>query len=186
MTRNKSSRGLTFACGRDYAFSASANHWSGLRARELGGQPPPSGFFTSVIHDVPFMGGSCGRVKTLPVLARSLNPHVSAHPHESGRAENINRLARRNTMPKSTKGASAPAANPIDPHKLCAAIDLLDEAYAISAFMADAINRVIPDTDDALSVHGRVGFHLVMCDMADRIKKASFIVDEYREGVNHD
>ena len=89
-------------------------------------------------------------------------------------------------MPKSTKGASAPAANPIDSHTLCAAIDLLDEAYAISAFMADSINRVVPDTDDVLSAQERFGFHLVMCDMADRIKKASFIVDEYREGVNHD
>ena len=89
-------------------------------------------------------------------------------------------------MNKKTTTTSAPAANPIDSNKLCAAIDLLDEAYAISAFMADAINRVIPDTDDALSVHGRVGFYLVMCDMADRIKKASSIVDEYREEVRHD
>jgi len=82
-------------------------------------------------------------------------------------------------MPKSIKGASAPAANPIDSNKLCAAVDLLDEAYAISAFMSGAIGH------DVLSVKERFGFHLVMCDMADRIKKASSIVDEYREGVNH-
>jgi len=89
-------------------------------------------------------------------------------------------------MKANSKGATAPAANPIDPHKLCTAIDLLDEAYAISAFMADAINRVVPDTDDVLSAQERFGFHLVMCDTADRIKKASSIVDEYREEVCHD
>ena len=89
-------------------------------------------------------------------------------------------------MPKSTKGASAPAANPIDSHKLCAAVDLLDEAYAISTFMAEAIGHADLDGDVVLSNKERFGFHLVMCDMADRIKKASFIVDEYREGVNHD
>jgi hypothetical protein len=82
-------------------------------------------------------------------------------------------------MNKKTTNTPAPAANPIDSHKLCAAIDLLDEAYAISAFMAGAIGH------DVLSVKEKFGFHLIMCDMAERIKKASSIVDEYREGVNH-
>jgi hypothetical protein len=55
------------------------------------------------------MGGSCGREKSLPVLARSANLHESAHPFCSGRAENINRLARSTTMLKASKGASAPS-----------------------------------------------------------------------------
>lgn len=88
---------LTSACNRDYASSTSANHWAGLAAWKLGGHPPLSGFFTSVIHEMPFLGGSCGRAKALPVLARSANPHVSAHPFSSGGAENLNRLARSHT-----------------------------------------------------------------------------------------
>lgn len=66
-----------------------------------------------------------------------------------------------------------------DPYDLCKAIDLLDEAYAISAFMAGAIRPNVSDKE-------KFGFHLIMCDMADRIKKASSIVDEYREGVSHE
>lgn len=85
---------LTSALSPDYSLLAGAHHRPGLTAWKQGGQPPPSGFFTSVIHEMPFLGGSCGRVKALPVLARSVNPHVSAHPFDSGGAENINRLAR--------------------------------------------------------------------------------------------
>lgn len=88
-------------------------------------------------------------------------------------------------MAAQPKGASASAANPIDSHKLCVASDLLDEVYAISAFVAGAIGHADLDGDVVLSNKERFGFHLVMCDMADRIKKASSIVDEYREGVNH-
>lgn len=87
-------------------------------------------------------------------------------------------------MKTNSPGASAPV-SPIDPNTLCNAIDLLDEAYAMSVFIANAVNRVIPDTDNNLSVQERFGFHLVMCDVADRIKKASSMVDEYREGVSH-
>ena len=99
---------LTSAPRRDYSVSAGANHQTGLASCEQGGQPPLSGFFTSVIQDTQFMGGSCGEPKGSPVLARYANPHESAHPIGVGRAENINRLARSNTMPKSTKRASAP------------------------------------------------------------------------------
>ena len=89
---------LTSAFHWDYSLSASANHWSGLAARKLGGQAAfRAAFYLSVIHEIPFMGGSCGRVKALPVLARSANPHVSAHPFSRGRAEYINRLARSQT-----------------------------------------------------------------------------------------
>ncbi len=87
---------LTSVLHRDYSFDAGAHHRSGLRARMLGGQSPLSGFFMSVIPWPLFLGGLCGRVKALPVLARSLNLHSSAHPHESGEAEYFNRLARRN------------------------------------------------------------------------------------------
>jgi hypothetical protein len=59
------------------------------------------------------MGGSCGREKSLPVLARYANLHESAHPIGVGEAENTNRLARSIIMPKSTKGASAPTAKPV-------------------------------------------------------------------------
>lgn len=48
-------------------------------------------------------------------LSRSLNPHGSAHPHESGEAENLNRLIRSFTMAKS-KGATAPASITISKH----------------------------------------------------------------------
>jgi hypothetical protein len=54
------------------------------------------------------MGGSCGREKSLPVLSRSVNLHESAHPFDSGRAENINRLDRSITMKRTPKGAPAP------------------------------------------------------------------------------
>jgi len=103
---------LTFALDRDYSVRAGANHQSGFAARVLGGQPPLCGFFTSVKQDTQFMGGSCGREKSLPVLARSANLHESAHPFCSGRAENINRFARSLTMLKASKGASAPAVKP--------------------------------------------------------------------------
>jgi hypothetical protein len=73
-----------------------------------------------------------------------------------------------------------------DPNTLCNAIDLLDEAYAISVFITSVGKRITPDTDDILSKEERLGFHLVMCDMTDRIKKASSIVDEYREGASHE
>jgi hypothetical protein len=56
------------------------------------------------------MGGSCGREKSLPVLARYANLHESARPIGVGRAENINRLARSITMKRTPKGASAPIA----------------------------------------------------------------------------
>lgn len=98
---------LTFASRPHYSVRAGANHQTGLAARVLGGQPPLSGFFTSVIQDTQFMGGSCGREKSLPVLARSANPHVSAHPFSRGQAENINRLARSITMPQVSSRASA-------------------------------------------------------------------------------
>jgi hypothetical protein len=83
---------LTSALSRDYAFPALAKQGTGLAARETGGQPPLSGFFTSVIQDTQFMGGSCGREKSLPVQSRSANPHVSAHPFSRGRAEDLNRF----------------------------------------------------------------------------------------------
>jgi hypothetical protein len=85
---------LTFALQRDYAFHAPQKQGSRLASRKIGGQPPLSGFFTSVIHSSPFMGGSCGREKSLPVLSRYANLHESAHPIGVGRAENINRLDR--------------------------------------------------------------------------------------------
>lgn len=85
---------LTSAFHQDYSLFAGAHHRSSLKARMQGGQPPPSGFFTSVISRLPFLGGPCGREKSLPVLARSFNPHVSAHPFESGGADYLNRLAR--------------------------------------------------------------------------------------------
>ena len=85
---------LTSALPRDYAFSAGVIHRSGLASRMLGGQPPLSGFFTSVIHGSPFLGGSCGREKSLPALARYANLHESAHPIGVGRAENLTRLKR--------------------------------------------------------------------------------------------
>jgi len=88
-------------------------------------------------------------------------------------------------MTTNTHDASPPAAKPINSFNLCTAVDLLDEAYAISACMAGAIGHADFDGDVVLSNKERFGFHLVMCDMADRIKKASSIVDEYREGVNH-
>lgn len=99
---------LTFASSRDYALSTSSNQRPSFAAREQGGQPPSSGFFTSVTHDMPFMGGSCGEPKGSPVLARSANPHVSARQFCSWGAENINRLARSMIMSKS-KSASAPS-----------------------------------------------------------------------------
>lgn len=52
-------------------------------------------FYVRNIDRHPFMGGSCGRGKPLPVLTRSANPHESAHPFCSGRAENLNRFVRR-------------------------------------------------------------------------------------------
>lgn len=88
---------LTFAPAVAYSLPTSVNHWPGFAARETGGYPPLSGFFMPVIHEMPFMGGSCGRVKALPVLSRSANPHVSAHPFCSGRAEYINRFDRSHT-----------------------------------------------------------------------------------------
>jgi hypothetical protein len=83
-------------------------------------------------------------------------------------------------MKANSPGASAPV-SPIDPNTLCTAIDLLDQAYAISVFMAGSIGH----GDADLSDKGRFGFHLIMFDMADRIKQASFLVDEYREGASH-
>ena len=180
MTRNKSARALTAACGRDYAFSAAGVPAVGFDSPVLRWTTAAKRFFYVRSMASPFYGRAVWEgASPAGTLVRSVNPHGSAHPYDSGEAENINRLLRSFTMPKSIKGASAPAANPIDSNKLCAAVDLLDEAYAISAFMSGAIGH------DVLSVKERFGFHLVMCDMADRIKKASSIVDEYREGVNH-
>lgn len=81
-------------------------------------------------------------------------------------------------------GTSVPVSP--DSNTLVDAIDLLDEAYAISVFITSVGKRITPDTDDILSKEERFGFHLVMCDMTDRIKKASSIVDEYREGTSHE
>lgn len=100
---------LTFASGEDYSVRAGANHQTGLASRVQGGQPPLSGFFMSVIQDTQFMGGSCGELKSSPVLARYANPHESAHPIGVGGAENTNRLARSNTMPKTYFAPSLPA-----------------------------------------------------------------------------
>jgi hypothetical protein len=90
-------------------------------------------------------------------------------------------------MPKSTKGASAPVL-PINPNTLCNAIDLLDEAYAIATFVTGVICRgsSLDVEGGGLQEHEQHGFHIVMHDMAGRIKKASSIVDEYREGANHE
>jgi hypothetical protein len=88
-------------------------------------------------------------------------------------------------MNKPTQSSSAPAANPLDHNTLCNAIDLLDEAYAISAFMAASTDQAEPDVILS-SKEERRGFYLIMCDLAERIQKASFLVDEYREGASHD
>jgi hypothetical protein len=86
---------LTFSLPPYYSVIAGVNHQSGLASRVQGGQPPMSGFFyLSVKQDTQIMGGSCGREKSLPVLARYANLHESARPIGVGRAENINRLAR--------------------------------------------------------------------------------------------
>jgi hypothetical protein len=85
---------LTFSLPTYYSVIAGADHQSRLASRKLGGQPPLSGFFTSVIHGSPFLGGSCGESKDSPDLARYANPHDSAHPIGIGAAENLNRLAR--------------------------------------------------------------------------------------------
>jgi hypothetical protein len=47
---------LTSAFHRDYAFPAAKKQRSRLASRKLGGQPPLSGFFTSVIQDTHFYG----------------------------------------------------------------------------------------------------------------------------------
>lgn len=65
---------LPSALRRDYSVRAGANHQSGLTARVLSGQPPLSGFFTSVIQDTQFMGGSCGEPKGSPVLCPVCQP----------------------------------------------------------------------------------------------------------------
>lgn len=71
-----------------------------------------SGFFTSVARH-SFYGRAVWEGETpAGPLVRSLNPHGSAHPHESGEAENSNRLLRSFTMPRASKRASAQAATP--------------------------------------------------------------------------
>ena len=85
---------LTSSFFPDYAFTVPAKQGSGLASRVSGGQPPMSGFFTSVVHDRhPFMGGSCGEPKGSPVLTRYANLHESAHPIGVGRAETLNRFS---------------------------------------------------------------------------------------------
>jgi hypothetical protein len=90
-------------------------------------------------------------------------------------------------MKRTPKGASAPV-SPINPNKLCNAIDLLDEAYAVATFVTGVICRgsSLDVEGGGLQEHEQHGFHIVMSDMAGRIKKASSIVDEYREGSSHD
>lgn len=85
---------LTFAPSRRYSYFAGDIHRSELAFRKTGGQPPQSGFFTSVIHDTLFMGGSCGESKDSPVLSRYANLHESAHPIGVGEAEKLNRIDR--------------------------------------------------------------------------------------------
>jgi hypothetical protein len=86
-------------------------------------------------------------------------------------------------MKANSPGVSAPV-SPIDPNTLCNAIDLLDEAYAVALFVTLASDD--RNECETITETEKRGFHIVMSDMADRIKKASSIVDEYREGACHD
>lgn len=46
-------------------------------------------------------------------FSRSVNPHSSAHPYDSGEAENLNRLKRSLTMKRTSNGTTAPITTPI-------------------------------------------------------------------------
>lgn len=86
-------------------------------------------------------------------------------------------------MKSNSPGVPTPV-SPVDPNLLCNAIDLLDEAYAVALYVTLAYDD--HNECEAISEIEKCGFHIVMQDMMDRIKKASSIVDEYREGASHD
>jgi hypothetical protein len=81
-----------------------------------------------------------------------------------------------------TDGASASVSH--DSYTLCQAIDLLDEAAAVALFVTLASDD--RNECETITETEKRGFHIVMSDMLDRIKKASSLVDEYREGVSYD
>jgi hypothetical protein len=85
-------------------------------------------------------------------------------------------------MKANSPGASAPVSS--DSHTLLEATNLLDEAYAVALFVTLASDD--RNECETITEMEKRGFHIVMQDMMDRIKKASSIVDEYREGVSHD
>lgn len=89
-------------------------------------------------------------------------------------------------MKVNSPGTSVPVSP--DPYTLCQAIDLMDESQAIGVFLSGVITRASSSDvqGGGLQEDEQHGFYLVMGHMLDRIKKASSIVDEYREGVSHD
>lgn len=78
---------LTISNLRDYAFPAAEHSAVGFDSPEIGGQPPHSGFFTSVSMALLFLGVTCGEPSGSPVLSRSVNPHVRALPFDSGKRD---------------------------------------------------------------------------------------------------
>jgi hypothetical protein len=98
---------LTFACGRDYDFSAAGIPAVGFGSPEQRRTTALSGFLLSVSPVNLLWVAQVGSRKARRSFARSSNLPVAAHPHLEVRAR-LNRLQRSFTMKRTPKGASAP------------------------------------------------------------------------------
>jgi hypothetical protein len=63
---------------------------------------------------------------------------------------------------------------------LCAASELLTLAHAVSMFVTGAITREDPDVEGGMHETEAYGYHIIMHDMMDRIKKATDLIDGVR------